>query len=80
VYLWSKLEQVETYLYGTQQLLNGIVLPLLITMSHYVQQAYIKLFCKQGKFAAKTFVTFSVIYGGEALKLKVSYVGLIQPI
>lgn len=41
--LWSKLEQVEMYLFGTQQLLNGIVLPLLITVSHYVHQAYIKL-------------------------------------
>jgi len=79
-YLWSKLEQVETYLYGTQQLWSGIVLLLLITVSHFVQQAYIKLFCKQGKFVAETFVTLSMIYGDEGLKLKVHCVGLIQPI
>lgn len=79
-YLWSKLEQVGTYLYDTQQLLSGIVLPLLITMSHFVQQAYIKLFCKQSKFAAETFVTLCVIYGDEALELKVRSVGLLQPI
>jgi len=40
----------------------------------------VELFCKQGKFVAETFVTLSMIYGDEALKLKVHYVGMIQPI
>lgn len=31
----------------------------------------VELFCKQGKFVAETFVTLSMIYGDEALKLKV---------
>jgi len=79
-YLWSKLEQVETYLCGTQQLWSGTVLPLLSTTSHFVQQAYIKLFCKQGKFEAEAFVNLSVMYGDEALKLKVHCLGLIQHI